>query len=205
MQSDDSARVRRHATRALHGPTVAEVHDDHGGSSVRIRRIEQRDAATYIDLLHRIDGETELLAWEPGERILDIEALRTRTGEAEPATGLHLLATHRDQIVGFLVSHRPAMRRLRHRADFTMAVLQEFHRLGIGWQLLDALHTWAAAQNIEQVELTVMSHNRSAIALYRRAGYEREGIKRGSIRIDGQPVDEVLMAKWLDPASGGPS
>jgi hypothetical protein len=47
-----------------------------------------------------------------------------------------------------------------------------------------------------------MSHNRSAIALYRRTGYENEGIKRGSIRIDSRSVDEVLMAKSIDPASG---
>jgi RimJ/RimL family protein N-acetyltransferase len=109
-----------------------------------------------------------------------------------------VIATCRDELVGFLVSHRGPTRRLRHRADFTMAVLRRCHRRGIGRQLLEALSTWAVAQNITRVELTVMSHNSAAIALYQRAGYRREGLKRGSIRIDGRPVDEVVMGKSLD-------
>jgi hypothetical protein len=33
-----------------------------------------------------------------------------------------------------------------------------------------------------------------AIALYHRVGFAPEGTKRGSIRVDGEPVDEIVMA-----------
>ena len=39
-------------------------------------------------------------------------------------------------------------------------------------------------------------HHR-AIALYERAGFVLEGIKRAAIRIDGRPVDERVMGKVL--------
>lgn len=167
-------------------------------TSAVIRRIEPRDVVDYIDLIQRIDLESRFLAWEPGERELDVDLLRARVGRADASTGVHLIATHEDRPVGFLVGHRPPMRRLRHRADFTMAVLQRFHRRGVGIRLLEALHAWAASANIERVELTVMAHNHAAIALYRRAGYEHEGLKRGSLRVDGHSVDEVLMARAID-------
>ena len=42
-----------------------------------------------------------------------------------------------------------------------------------------------------------MSHNLRAIALYDRAGFVLEGLKRGAICIDGLPVDECVMGKVL--------
>ncbi len=42
-----------------------------------------------------------------------------------------------------------------------------------------------------------MAHNHGAIALYTNHGYVREGLKRDAIRVAGQAVDELLMAKML--------
>jgi RimJ/RimL family protein N-acetyltransferase len=40
-----------------------------------------------------------------------------------------------------------------------------------------------------------MVHNERAIALYKKMGFEIEGTKKRSMRIDGQYVDEYYMAK----------
>ena len=57
---------------------------------------------------------------------------------------------------------------------------------------------WARGVGLLRLELTVMAHNRRARRLYERHGYLMEGIKRGAIRVRGEPVDEVLMGKSLD-------
>jgi Acetyltransferases, including N-acetylases of ribosomal proteins len=48
---------------------------------------------------------------------------------------------------------------------------------------------------LTRLELTVMVHNERAIALYKKMGFEIEGTKKRSMRIDGQYVDEYYMAK----------
>jgi RimJ/RimL family protein N-acetyltransferase len=46
-----------------------------------------------------------------------------------------------------------------------------------------------------------MAHNERAIRLYERMGFEREGIRRRALRVDGEWVDELFMALLL--TSGG--
>jgi RimJ/RimL family protein N-acetyltransferase len=47
------------------------------------------------------------------------------------------------------------------------------------------------------MELTVMEHNQKGIRLYEKLGFEREGIKRCSVKIDGNFINEFYMSKLL--------
>ena len=78
-----------------------------------------------------------------------------------------------------------------------MAVLNEHQGEGVGARLLRSMEDWAVAHGMRRIELTVMSHNRRAIALYERAGFELEGVKQGAIYVDNLPVDECVMGKVL--------
>jgi len=66
---------------------------------------------------------------------------------------------------------------------------------GIGTALMAELNTWAEQHGVHRLELTVMADNERAIALYRRSGYEIEGIRRDSLHIEGSYVDELAMAR----------
>ena len=167
-------------------------------TAIEIREIQDADASAYIELLQRLDRESTFLLWEPGERTITVEALRAHMQTVDRTQRLHLLATCDDQLVGFLVCIRGAVRRLRHRCDFTMAVASEHQRKGVGAGLLRATEDWAIANGIRRIELTVMSHNLGAIALYEKAGFVLEGVKRGAIQVDDAPVDECVMGKTLD-------
>jgi RimJ/RimL family protein N-acetyltransferase len=168
-----------------------------GIHAIDIRPIGVDDSAGYFELLGELDHETKFLLWEPGERILDPTQLHARLKAADPATQLRLVAAHGPQLVGFLVANRGEVRRTHHRADFAMAVLAEYRRRSIGSRLLDALDHWAVEHHIARLELTVMSHNTPARALYERGGYRLEGIKRDAIIVDGRPIDECVMGKLL--------
>jgi RimJ/RimL family protein N-acetyltransferase len=43
-----------------------------------------------------------------------------------------------------------------------------------------------------------MAHNEAAIALYQKMGFMVEGTKRDSMRVNGQYVDELYMAKLIE-------
>jgi RimJ/RimL family protein N-acetyltransferase len=60
---------------------------------------------------------------------------------------------------------------------------------------------WAEKHDVHRLELTVMSHNERAIGLYRRHGFELEGTRRHSVRVEGAYVDELAMARLGTPRS----
>jgi RimJ/RimL family protein N-acetyltransferase len=67
----------------------------------------------------------------------------------------------------------------------------------VGRALVDALEEWARAHAVQRIELSVQKGNTRAIALYEKCGFEHEGVKRGSLKVGGRLVDELLMAKLL--------
>jgi RimJ/RimL family protein N-acetyltransferase len=50
---------------------------------------------------------------------------------------------------------------------------------------------------LEKISLTVFSTNKPAISLYRKLGFEVEGISKKQYKIEGKYVDEVTMGKFL--------
>ncbi len=156
------------------------------------------DADAYVAFLHQLDRETKFLLWEPGERTLDASAARHRILSQDPRARLYLLAFMDDEIVGFLVGIRGPRHRISHRADFTVGVLERAQGRGIATDLLARLEEWARSLGIHRVELTVMGNNHRAIRLYEKNGYVHEGRKMNAVVVDGEPIDEVIMAKLLD-------
>ena len=76
-------------------------------------------------------------------------------------------------------------------------ILQEYAGKGIGSRLFDTLLLWAKESPLRRLELTVMTHNERAIALYKKNGFEIEGTHKCSLMIDGALVDEFGMALLL--------
>ncbi|WP_407927862.1 GNAT family N-acetyltransferase [Gracilibacillus suaedae] len=48
-----------------------------------------------------------------------------------------------------------------------------------------------------RMELTVAASNRSAVALYKKIGFEIEGTKRKALLVENEYLDEYYMAKLL--------
>lgn len=164
---------------------------------VVFRRPVAADAERHLALLRALDVETRFLLWEPGERLIDADALRRHFSTLGEEAEL-LIADAGERIVGFLSAKRGGTRRLRHRADFSMGVLADCRKQGIGRRLLEELEAWARRRGVTRLELTVMAHNQSARQLYERMGYATEGVKVGAIRIGSEPIDEIVMGKLLD-------
>jgi ribosomal protein S18 acetylase RimI-like enzyme len=163
--------------------------------AVVVRPVGREDVSAFAELLRQLDEETTFLAWEPGERDLDVSTLERHLSSPGDDQTCRLVAVVGERLVGFLVAHRGPTRRLRHRADLAMGVLLAYQRRGAGSGLVRALSAWAQAQRIVRIELTVMADNTPALSFYHRHGFVEEGLKRGSIRVDGRDVDEVLLGR----------
>jgi ribosomal protein S18 acetylase RimI-like enzyme len=87
--------------------------------------------------------------------------------------------------------------RHRHRGGLGMGVHADYRGRGIGSRLLDATLIQSKKFGLSKVELKVYTTNAPAIALYRKFGFEDEGLIRDYRRLDGESFDCLMMAKFL--------
>jgi RimJ/RimL family protein N-acetyltransferase len=81
-----------------------------------------------------------------------------------------------------------------HRGVFGVGLLPQFRGRGIGAKLTKKPLAAARAFGLHRVELTVREHNTGAIELYKKAGFEIEGVQRDAVLVDGVYEDVVCMA-----------
>jgi ribosomal protein S18 acetylase RimI-like enzyme len=81
-----------------------------------------------------------------------------------------------------------------HSGVLGMGLLPPFRGRGIGTRLMQRALDAARAFGLSRVELTVRQDNANAIALYRKFGFQPEGLQRQAMRVDGEDYNLLLMA-----------
>ncbi|TLG09502.1 GNAT family N-acetyltransferase [Nocardia cyriacigeorgica] len=82
---------------------------------------------------------------------------------------------------------------------FAMMVAADHRGRGLGPQLLDRVIEWSRNKGAHKVGMKVWPHNQTALALYRRAGFEVEGVLRQHFRRrNGELWDAVIMGLLLE-------
>lgn len=172
----------------IDGPAAAPV----------VREARERDAQSLLSLQHALDAETMMMMLEAGERSTTVDDVRARLRSivATPNSTL-LVADGNDHLVGYVEAEGGIYRRTRHSAYVVIGVRREWHGRGVGRALLDALEEWARTNRVRRLELTVRVDNDQARRLYERAGFVAEGVRRGSLLVGDELVDEIAMARLL--------
>jgi RimJ/RimL family protein N-acetyltransferase len=164
-----------------------------------IRAVNPDDAEAYLSMLLQLDNETNMMMFEPGERKDTPNQIRKKICHARSAGSLILIVENNHSIIGFLSAERGFAKRIRHSAYVVVGILSSHRGKGLGQQLFQALDQWAAENGIRKLELTVLSHNNAGVQLYKKMGYEIEGVKRMSMLVDGCFHDELYMGKIIKP------
>lgn len=162
-----------------------------------IREARLEDAEGLITVMKNAE-ESNFMLFGPGERQLEskqfavfIEKMRYQFNSTI------FIAEVKDNIVGYLIVQGDTPSRIAHRAYIVIGIHSDFRGRGIGTALFSKLNDWAKDKSIHRLELTVMVDNIVGIALYKKMGFEIEGTKRHSLRVNGSYVDEYYMAKFL--------
>ena len=116
----------------------------------------------------------------------------TKCGEGDHI----LVAVIDDEVVGVIGLHTSSRPRVNHRGEIGMMVRDDWHGKGVGTAMMRAVIDLADKWlNLARIELTVFTDNESAIALYRKFGFEIEGTHRKYAFRDGEFVDAYAMAR----------
>ena len=77
----------------------------------------------------------------------------------------------------------------------TLAVSPRARRRGVGSALVEGAAAQAAARGAESLFLEVAADNAAALGLYRLAGFERVGLRRGYYPRQGAPAQDALVLR----------
>lgn len=165
---------------------------------MHVRKAVPGDSAKLVAFFRTLYSETNFMLYESGEVTLNEEQQARRIEEmSRSESGAMFVCETNDVLIGAVFGNRGIARRTRHSLYVVIGVLQAWVGRGVGRALLEALETWARSREIHRLELTVDVDNRRAIALYEKFGFEREGVKRHSRKIDGRYSDELYMSKLI--------
>ncbi len=164
-----------------------------------IRPIQAGDG-NGINALRRMPGVFENILGIPSERIKrnedHIANLDSNSHSFVAVIEDDSNGTHQEKIIGTAMLGVFANHRLRHSASIGIMVHKEYQHKGVGTKLMEALldvaDNWLM---LVRVELTVFTDNEGAIALYKKCGFEIEGIKKSAAIRNGEYVDELMMAR----------
>jgi len=160
-----------------------------------IRPAEIEDAESICALLDAVGAENIYLTTVPGESTVNqIEALiRQQTTNR----CLLLVGDSHGDIVGILGFIGGVFKNISHVVEIGMAIKRDSRNVGLGSTLLREGIAWARKKGFYRLELGVLSTNEQAISLYKKFGFQEEGIRKSRYHIDGTWVDEILMSKLL--------
>jgi L-phenylalanine/L-methionine N-acetyltransferase len=101
-----------------------------------------------------------------------------------------------DEVIGHAGLHGSKNVRRQHAWGLGISVRDDWQRRGVGTRLmetmLDLADQWLGALRIE---LTVFTDNAAALALYRKFGFDVEGVHRAYALRDGAYMDVTAMAR----------
>jgi putative acetyltransferase len=158
---------------------------------ITIRKAEPADAEAILKCYTapRVVRNTLQLSYRSLESVRE---LLTKSGEGD-----HILVAVVDgEVVGVIGLHTSSRPRVNHRGEIGMMVRDDWQGKGVGAAIMRAVIDLADKWlNLTRIELTVFTDNESAIALYRKFGFEIEGTLRKYAFCDGKFVDAYAMAR----------
>ncbi|GEM_PF-312223 len=192
----DRLLLERLPSHREEGTRVAERQMQHEDAKTMplIRRVELRDSRGLLMMKKKLDRETTAMLFEPGERRLtegdQLEQIRVLL---RSSNSLIWVAESEGEIIGYLEATGGKVRRNQHTVYIVIGILEAYTGSGLGRRLFDHLFEWAARRQVLRAELTVQATNQRAYRLYRSVGFKLEGILKGALMVEGEPVDVYQM------------
>lgn len=181
---------------------AAERHETRDGRAWWLRAARPTDAGALARLFAAVRAEGRWLVTPPSAISEPSEAYFLSELIVGDST-LALVSEADGEVVGNVLISVERSSISDHVGTLSICIADGWRDVGMGSVLVEAALGWAAGRGLAKVALGVFPDNERAIAVYERAGFVREGLRRKQYRSGGTYRDEVLMA-WFPPEGAGP-
>ncbi|EJN59027.1 GNAT family N-acetyltransferase [Halogranum rubrum] len=169
----------------------AHVHEA-DGTEFTIRLPQEVDLDRLVDAIHEVAEEGTYIEAETVADVIDHEEVILRHNDVR--SRMFFVATVEDDVVGWVHLDLPEAEKLSHTAVLTVGLRPEHRGHGIGSRLLERGTDWARDHKFEKLYNSVPATNEEAIAFLEARGWETEAVRKDHYKMNGDYVDEVMMA-----------
>lgn len=159
--------------------------------TVEVRAIREDDIDGFRAALDEVAKEKRFLAQfsaPPIERVIKF----VTDGIDENVS--QFVALDGERIVGWADIFPDKSESMTHSGSLGIGVISEYRGQGIGGKLLASCIKKAQDNGISRIVLHVREDNENAIALYKRAGFQAEGVMKNYMLIDGIFFGALIMS-----------
>jgi len=173
----------------------AEEEFEDAAVAFTIRQAREEDLTGLVGAIRETIGGGEYVDAETVADVVEHEGVLLRHNELE--SRIFFVATVEGEVVGWVHLKHPELEKLGHTAELTVGVLEAYRGHGIGSHLLERGLEWAASNGFERIYQSAPATNERAIEFLESRGWEVEAVREDHYKVDGEYVDEVMMAKVL--------
>lgn len=165
---------------------------------MKIREIKIEDSERYRTLRHFLDSETRFYGAVNQERFPTLEDVGEHvSGVLEESNSTIFVIEEGHQLLGFLSVIGEKWENSRHVAHLEAGVIQEKANLGLMNQRAETALSWASGVGLHRLEFFAMEDNPIIAHLGDKFGFEREGLRKHSVRRGDCFINEVWMARLI--------
>lgn len=145
---------------------------------------------SFHDCLDSVARERQHLAFDQAP---PLEQMRLYVAEGLEKGMVQYFAIDGENVVGWCDIRRAAREIQSHAGTLGMGIRTGYRGQGLGSRLVKCSLTVAWSSGFTRVGLDVFAANKPAIALYRKFGFEHEGVKVNGRLVNGVYDDIVAM------------
>jgi RimJ/RimL family protein N-acetyltransferase len=164
---------------------------------MREYRLSDQELISFFEMMSAPDQaewDYEPAVFDRSDVPRELREFRQRPGQ-ERNHGFWALDGNR--VIAFAGAYQLPELSQRHCAELSFGVAKSFTRQGLGYRLVCAALAKAREIGLRRIEADCFSDNVAAIALLRKAGFHKEGVRVGATVKDGRIRDVRLLGLIL--------
>ena len=169
------------------------------GSTLLLREAVPDDAPKVLAYLNKVGGESDnLLFGENGFPMSEDQERAFLERQQRAERSIMLAGFVGEEVVSISsVNALTARERVAHRAGAAISVGKAYWGQGVGRKAMETLIDFAKSCGLEVLQLEVRSDNAPAIALYEKVGFEKMGLYKNFMKVNGLSFDAWYMNLYL--------
>lgn len=170
------------------------------GKTAILRSPIKEDAQAMINYLNIIGGESDFITFGENEFSMSVEAEQDYIERINSMdNSKNVLIIIEDEIVGIASITSVQKERMKHNGTLGISIRKKYWDIGLGSEIMTYLIDWAKSNKItKKINLLVREDNIRGVKLYEKFGFEKEGLLKKDICVNGVYYNTIAMGLYID-------